>query len=43
MKEGHSMHIIGKGIMRKDSLEKVTGHAKYTADFESKKCFMDDW
>lgn len=37
MKEGHSMHIIGKGIMRKDSLEKVTGHAKYTADFESKK------
>ncbi|WP_251553599.1 xanthine dehydrogenase family protein molybdopterin-binding subunit [Neobacillus muris] len=29
------MYIIGKGITRKDSLEKVTGHAKYTADFET--------
>lgn len=37
MKEGHSMHIIGKGVMRKDSLEKVTGHATYTADFETKE------
>ncbi|MHC0038553.1 xanthine dehydrogenase family protein molybdopterin-binding subunit [Pseudoneobacillus sp. C159] len=28
------MHIIGKGIPRKDSHEKVTGRAKYTADFQ---------
>ncbi|WP_462412633.1 xanthine dehydrogenase family protein molybdopterin-binding subunit [Neobacillus sp. Marseille-QA0830] len=31
------MHIIGKGITRKDAFEKVTGHAKYTADFETKE------
>lgn len=30
------MCVIGKGITRKDSLDKVTGGAKYTADFESK-------
>ncbi|WP_088072089.1 xanthine dehydrogenase family protein molybdopterin-binding subunit [Gottfriedia luciferensis] len=29
------MHIIGKGIPRKESFEKVTGHAKYTADYET--------
>ncbi|NMD69834.1 xanthine dehydrogenase family protein molybdopterin-binding subunit [Bacillus sp. DNRA2] len=29
------MFILGKGITRKDALEKVTGHAKYTADFET--------
>ncbi|MEH7251869.1 xanthine dehydrogenase family protein molybdopterin-binding subunit [Neobacillus niacini] len=29
------LHIIGKGIPRKESLEKVTGHAKYTADYET--------
>lgn len=30
------MNIIGKGVPRKDSEEKVTGFAKYTADFETK-------
>jgi CO/xanthine dehydrogenase Mo-binding subunit len=29
------MYIIGKGITRKDAFEKVTGQAKYTADFET--------
>lgn len=29
------MHIIGKGIPRKESFEKVTGYAKYTDDFET--------
>jgi len=32
-----SMTIIGKSIYRKESLDKVTGKAKYTNDFESKE------
>ncbi|MBS4201432.1 xanthine dehydrogenase family protein molybdopterin-binding subunit [Bacillus sp. FJAT-49732] len=31
------MSIIGKSIYRQESLEKVTGKAKYTNDFESKE------
>ncbi|MFD2443912.1 xanthine dehydrogenase family protein molybdopterin-binding subunit [Bacillus sp. CGMCC 1.16607] len=31
------MHIIGKGVSRKESLDKVTGHAKYVDDFETKE------
>ncbi|WP_081954438.1 xanthine dehydrogenase family protein molybdopterin-binding subunit [Neobacillus niacini] len=30
-----SLHMIGKGIPRKESLDKVTGYAKYTADYET--------
>ncbi|MBS4196586.1 xanthine dehydrogenase family protein molybdopterin-binding subunit [Lederbergia citri] len=31
------MSIIGKSVYRKESLDKVTGKAKYTNDFESKE------
>lgn len=27
------MHILGKGVIRKESFEKVTGNAKYTGDY----------
>ncbi|HHY73271.1 MAG TPA: xanthine dehydrogenase family protein molybdopterin-binding subunit [Bacillus bacterium] len=30
------MDVIGKGVPRKESFEKVTGQAKYTADFDTK-------
>lgn len=32
LKGGVTLDFIGKGIIRKDALEKVTGKAKYTAD-----------
>jgi CO/xanthine dehydrogenase Mo-binding subunit len=32
---GSGVKVIGKGVIRKDSLEKVTGRAKYTNDFQS--------
>lgn len=31
------MHIIGKGVPRKESFEKVTGNAKYTGDYFTKE------
>lgn len=31
------MHIIGKGVLRKESFEKVTGNAKYTGDYFTKE------
>lgn len=31
----HDLNIIGKSVPRKESLDKVTGAAKYTDDYEA--------